>query len=723
MVGINTNITSMTAQRSLKGANSMLSSTIERLSTGKRINSAKDDSAGVAIVDRFSAQIRGLNQGVRNAGDAISLAQTAEGTLKQTSSALQRIRELAVQSANGSNSDADRASIQAEVEQLMQQVDNNFSRPFNGNSIFDGSFSGVKFQTGANEGDNIEVSISAMSTATIGAAETAGLSSTYYGNGTDGDRGFATGSTGNTLSTGDLVINGIVVGASSGDSDTSSINFADSSAISKVSAINNVSDETGVTAVVNANKLEGTEVTTAAAVDATTLTINGVDMSIGMTGTTVEADLTGVAEVINQNSGLTGVVAEVNQTDGGFRIDLVAEDGRNISITNGTAASTALGLTAVAGGSGATQTFAGTFTLISEGGADIDIGSNTGNIDNAGLVEGTFSGNQAQVVSNAGYVQNTLSSDYELSAADLVINGVVIGASQASSDTYSSVGKASSAIAKAAAINSVSEQSGVTAVVNDTKVYGSIGTSSAGNASFNVNGTNIAFTMTTNSTETLNNMVEAFNAKQGATGMTMESEGTQFTITGHEGQNIAFDSLTNMTLSGMTLKRPGDSQADIAFTRVGLGASLGDSLADYFTSSITLVSGDQINIDSNTTGIEETGFQVGDFGAQTSGQLLKDVDVSTIEGANDAITAIDNGLAAVNSQRSQLGAIQNRFESVLSTVSNEIQNLSSARSQIEDVDFSSETADLTKAQILVQAATSMLGQANSIPQNVLSLLG
>src|SRR5262245_29308161 len=147
---INSNIASLTAQRNLGRAGGQLSRSFERLSSGLRINSARDDAAGLAISDRFSAQIRGLNQAVRNTNDGISLAQTAEGALQETSSILQRMRELAVQSANDTNSDSDRESLQSEVDQLISEVNRIAgTTTFNGAKILDGSFLSASFHVGA----------------------------------------------------------------------------------------------------------------------------------------------------------------------------------------------------------------------------------------------------------------------------------------------------------------------------------------------------------------------------------------------------------------------------------------------------------------------------------------------------------------------------------------------------------------------------------------------
>ncbi|MDT8311351.1 MAG: flagellar protein FlaB, partial [Methylophaga sp.] len=157
---INTNIASLNAQRNLNSSQASLATSLERLSSGLRINSAKDDAAGLAISERFTTQIRGLNTAIRNANDGISLSQTAEGSLGEISNNLQRIRELAVQSANATNSDSDRAALDQEVQQRLAEIDRIASQSsFNGRKILDGSFGNAAFQVGANVGETIELSL------------------------------------------------------------------------------------------------------------------------------------------------------------------------------------------------------------------------------------------------------------------------------------------------------------------------------------------------------------------------------------------------------------------------------------------------------------------------------------------------------------------------------------------------------------------------------------
>ncbi|MFP8834711.1 flagellin [Hydrogenophaga sp. XSHU_21] len=166
MTTINTNVMSMNAQRNLMASQGSLATSMQRLSSGLRVNSAKDDAAGLAIAERMNAQVKGLNVAARNANDGISLAQTAEGALGKVGDMLQRMRELAVQSANATNSEDDRTALQAEVKQLTDEIDRvSRQTSFNGKKILDGSFTAASFQVGANAGDNITIGSLADTTA------------------------------------------------------------------------------------------------------------------------------------------------------------------------------------------------------------------------------------------------------------------------------------------------------------------------------------------------------------------------------------------------------------------------------------------------------------------------------------------------------------------------------------------------------------------------------
>ncbi len=232
-LSINTNVASLNAQRNVGKSQEGLATSMQRLSTGLRINSAKDDSAGLAISERMSSQIRGLNQAARNANDGISLAQTAEGALGEVGSNLQRIRELAVQASNGTNTQVDRDALNAEVTQLKSEIQRVAQQTnFNGTKLLDGSFAGVAFQVGANAGETISIStIANVQTGALGGT----LSRTTATANATALTGFAT-----AIAAGDVTINGTDIGA------ISSAANAQERAGQLAEAINRVSSQTGV---------------------------------------------------------------------------------------------------------------------------------------------------------------------------------------------------------------------------------------------------------------------------------------------------------------------------------------------------------------------------------------------------------------------------------------------------------------------------------------------
>ncbi|MDX1489665.1 MAG: flagellin [Pseudohongiellaceae bacterium] len=372
---INSNIASLNAQRNLNSSQAGTNQALERLSSGLRINSAKDDAAGLAISTRFQSQINGLNVAIRNVGDGVSLAQTAEGALGSMTESMQRIRELALQSANGTNSADDRAALNAEAQQLIAEVSRAGSQTnFNGLNLLDGSFSSV-FQVGANAGETIGVSIGQLTADTLGVSDSSGVSST---------------ATSEALSNGALTINGVSVGATRASDDTASTSGQSTSAIAKAAAINRVSDESGVTAIVDENTVAGTSITTGAA--SGTVTVNGTEISIDTTGDGASTRAA-VVTAINAESELTGVTA-VDSGEDSQGVTLVAADGRNVVLSFGGA------LTADNTGLAAAGTHTGGFTLV----ADSDVSTITiagSDAESAGLVSGSFSAGVATVSSTA----------------------------------------------------------------------------------------------------------------------------------------------------------------------------------------------------------------------------------------------------------------------------------------------------------------------------------
>jgi flagellin len=330
---INTNVASLNAQRNLGRSQGMLNQSLERLSTGLRINSAKDDAAGLAISERFTTQIRGLNQAVRNANDGISLAQTAESALGELTNNLQRIRELAVQSANATNSSSDRAALDAEVQQRIAEIDRIASQTaFNGQKVLDGSFGNANFQIGANVGETISVTLNT------------GVRANQIGQIAEKEGAAVTAA---ALNAGGLTIKvgtqpTVSVGASLLGGDAGQSTF---SAYSKAEAINSA-NVAGLSATAQNSISETT------AFDDVTLGTGGTQSySLDINGTVVFAETTAstvitandVAAAVNLNTGVTGVTASVNAATGVMTFDTL--DGRDMTITEA--------ITLGTGGSGA----------------------------------------------------------------------------------------------------------------------------------------------------------------------------------------------------------------------------------------------------------------------------------------------------------------------------------------------------------------------------------
>lgn len=309
---INTNVMSLNAQRNLSTSANQLATSLQRLSSGLRINSAKDDAAGLAISERLSAQINGLNVAARNANDGISLAQTAEGDLAQIGNNLQRMRELAVQSANASNSASDRAALNAEVLQLAEEIDRVArASSFNGVKLLDGSFQAQTFQVGANATATDKITVDTITNARASAlGQFQGFNQPTVG--------FTTAS--DATSAFSLTLNGpgTVVALGNVARDARAV----------ANAING-SGVAGLSATANATAAEGTlaALSGAEANESISFTLNGVNIAFS-TSTTQPTALTRVVEAINAQSAATGVVA----TDDGTGIDLRAADGRNITL-------------------------------------------------------------------------------------------------------------------------------------------------------------------------------------------------------------------------------------------------------------------------------------------------------------------------------------------------------------------------------------------------------
>ncbi|HBM83179.1 MAG TPA: flagellin FliC [Halieaceae bacterium] len=332
---INTNIPSLTAQRNLNSSQNDVATSLQRLSSGLRINSAKDDAAGLAISERFTTQIRGLNQAIRNANDGISLAQTAEGALGEVSSNLQRIRELAVQSANATNSDSDRAALNQEVQQRLAEIDRVASQTsFNGRNVLDGSFGSALFQVGANVGETIGLNLStSIRTADVGAVATATSVDldTLIAEGTTAVTGSAATYTFDATNLiGDYSTVPAVAGTDTVDFSTGTVNAADEVVVNGVTFT--FADSAGASTVDSATDVTvnvdfGGGATQQDAVDAFVAAFSLAVTDAGTTGTG-----TALSGLSATNAGGTSLTATIADTAAG----LAATVGRTVTATDAT---------------------------------------------------------------------------------------------------------------------------------------------------------------------------------------------------------------------------------------------------------------------------------------------------------------------------------------------------------------------------------------------------
>jgi flagellin len=718
---INTNINALAAQGSMSNVNKKMSMSMERLSTGLRINSAKDDAAGLAITNRMTSQIRGYAVAIRNSNDGISMTQTAEGALGQIGDILQRMRELSVQSSNGSNSAENRTAIQAEVSQLKAEI-NNIAKKTNHNDIklLDGSAGNIVLQTGVNTGDTMAMKFDSAQAKDLGIGTPLALTSL--------------GKSTTALARGDLLINGVHVDASIAQDDALSYASNSGSAIAKAAAINKVSDLTGVVASVGQTVVYGSTQAATIAATSGTVSINGVATSTLSFAASESTDLARLKTIdaINAISAQTGVKA-LDGGDAAHGVILVAEDGRNITVSH--SASGILAVTGVRTESTTTlataTSYVGTYSLTSVDGSDISLSSRVGgNIANADFYTGTYKANVAQFVSAARAA--SIAAPTALEGNDLVINGVTVGAAIGTDDTATfatttSATKASSAIATAAAINRVKDLTGVTAKANANILVGTgfatnlTTTAATSTTSIFLNGVIISANVTADTTRA--DLVNLINLKTGQTGVVASDNGDGLTLVAADGRTISLGADNAGTAGATAMAAVGMATINGSTALATTSATTGGAMA--FISTVSLESDKAFEIASGSAGNTDfgtLGFIQGTYGGSSDMLNVEHLDVSTQSGAMVAISAIDSAINQVSMQQARAGAYQNRLDAVVNNLTESNQNMSASRSRILDTDYAQETTSLAKSQIISQAATAMLAQANQAGQSVLALL-
>lgn len=509
MAVINTNVASLNAQNNLMKSQNDLQTSLQRLSSGLRINSAKDDAAGLQISNRLSSQINGLNVAARNANDGISLAQTAEGAMQESTNILQRMRELSLQSANGSNSAEDRDALQKEVTALQSELTRIAeTTAFGGRKLIDGSFGSVSFQVGSQANETIALSLGSVKASEIGLTGKSLSATALTGFSGSSDAGYVKGDADSIT---------VEVGASSKEVSL----FDGMSAADLAGEYNSVDGLSGVSGY-SGIKVDLTTANTTGN-DTVKLNVQGVEINFTASTTnalTVDALETALNTAVTDALADKGITVEVDKTAGSEAVYFFDENGDNINVS-----------------------------------AEV-----TG-----GATDGLSLG-----------LASVQKDKTEIDQFDLVV---------------------------------ANDASGATSKV----VTGELDFSNA----------------------------------------VLESQYGAVTVT--------------------------------ASGALGGGA-------------VTV-------------------------GASTKFSAVSSIDISNQGGAQSAISVIDAAIAGIDDQRASLGALQNRFESTISNLTNISENVSAARSRIQDADFAQETANLTRNQILQQAGTTILAQANQLPQQVLSLLG
>ena len=881
---VNTNVAAIQAQYNVSKTNQSMQDAMAALSSGSRINSASDDAAGLSISSRMDSQIRGLTQAIRNANDGINMVDTAEGAMDEITNMLQRMRELALQSATDTNTLEDRQNLDAEVQQLKAEIDRVSSTTlFNNQNLLDGSYASKTLQIGSEASQTLALSIGNMSTTALGTSAVGSGVSGVTSNTASGTEATETVSqiafNGNdtygftlTIGEGDgattealTIANASVVGNDAQDV-ADKINAAISAAVTASTLASGVVSASANGNVVTVRNAVGDSV----AVSSFTSTANGTASysSISGAGSSVLLDETAAVTSATNSGGGAASTASGSLTlqagkDYSFRLN-----GTLIDITNlGTTTSEADALAAMKlaiGAGGAGSTVAGqVFSLQDTTGNDIEItnftaassptgsvgsmvmtvrvdadsntpsntyangGSDTTDIDGTDIVQFSFTEAEADYsfdIDGSTFTVATASAGATLAEAlattrdainalaavntkvearvvdgKLEIENLQAAGTAVTVDNYSSTGKAAvtAGTATLGATNLVAQGSGST--TNGTVATASEMTmqfSEDDSYSFQIGGQTITATIAGGS---LANVISAVNSESNNTGVTAsESNGlllltnasgsainvTNFSSTGTgtvnvanaagQGTSVILDDTAAVTggstaaagraeatVMDLTLDATDDLSFKISDGRTvaivrktswdptnnaAMLAEIQSALSNVGSdiSAATTGAGAKITLTNSKGGvIELTNFTSDSTGIMTAtpaqgqgvGKLLNDdgitgsqAAVSAIAvvdqaGANASVDTIDRAIEQINAERSKLGAVSNRLDYTVSNLGNIVSNTAASRSQIEDADFAAESANLAKNQILLQAGTAMLAQANASQQTVLSLLG
>tara|TARA_R110002051_G_scaffold83393_1_gene147786 strand:- start:90083 stop:92059 length:1977 start_codon:yes stop_codon:yes gene_type:complete len=655
---------------------SNLSTSLERLATGSKINSAKDDAAGLQISNRLTNQINGLSVAVKNANDGVSIAQTAEGAMQESTNIMQRMRDLALQSANGSNSDTERAALQQEFSSLSGELTRiSETTAFGGKKLLDGSMGNTSFQIGAAANETVSFGLSSVSAAalkgTFSSATAAGgtnqLSAEVVGKQVQTASATTTG-------TADFVLENETLGeAGAGTLTIGTTDIALTAEDTLDSAVIKINDALGGGSTITASNEAGVlrlakSDAGDAALDGSTGTLEAFGLTAGAAGIAASGNTDGTETFALQ----TTLAAAGNVIIGSSNISLTAGDSMDDVVTKINEQSANTGVRASIGAG--TNDGEGTLVLSSNSDFTIDGASNAATVNEL-LGAGTFT---AATDLDVGTTGAGLPA-----AAKISINGA---------DISFAAGSSVSGIADA--INADTTIEGITASVTQD-----------GRLKLNSeDGKEIKLADAAGSAGSL----QALGLSSGTTDAKLTEN-------------------TSINLNGTEVKLAKGSDLDSIVTAINT-ASTGVSASKTDAGTLELFSGNEsftVADGAAGTGLAALGL-TGAAGTQNGVVVessVSNLDITSAEGAQQAISVLDGAMQQIDSERAKLGAVQNRFDSTISNLQNISENASAARGRIVDTDYAAESANLAKNQIMQQAGTAMLAQANQLPQAVLSLLG
>lgn len=731
MPTVNTNSASTFALNKMNQTEREMLTAMERLSSGKRINHAGDDAAGAAIADRMTAQIKGLEQSVRNAGDVISMAQVAEGALDESSDILQRIRELAIQSASDVMNAEERSYLNAEVIQLLAELDRvTRDTTFNEIAVLDGSFADRRFQIGTHEREFAQLSVSSMRIDALGAfkAVSDGTETDTSSNSNKNDNlalnAYAVADTteANLIQSESFTIHGIL--------GSSSVTAAAGSTVRDIAtSVNAVFDSTGVSAIASSQlKIE------AQTLDSSFNGQNSISFSIqgkNGTSTSVSANITlnnvkgnsvlsGLRDSINNYTTTTGITATLSSDTSS--IILVQNEGYDIKLGDVNFASdtvttgaqrvllvTSLDNEEVAAGDAVMlgDTNVTTTSTTSVAASQTPSSSAPLTLNSSGIAAVIADPNglvTAQDVSGAGaytvggaLASSTLNSRITITNGDTVDN---------TSFKYTVTGTDVYGNALEEVIEGVS---GNNAVATGSKVFKTVST-------ITVDGNSGSVEIGTTPAVVNQSALVTITSASG------DESGKTFTVVGTDMNGAALTEVitgpaATKTVTGRRIFKEIHSVTPSAATAgaITVGVKAADSV--IVTGQLELVSSNSFTV----LGEDGKGLFELSPGA-ASLDKLEGVNVKTRTSSINALRVIDRALDRIHMERAKLGALSSRMEKAIDNLSNVALNTNASRGRIEDADFAKESAALTKHQILQQSAMAMIAQAGKIQQNVLQLL-